>query len=315
MMINEPFPTLPYCVSDLDGTLIYCNDAASEACAALAYGKNIFDIFPGLDEAVRRARAEGRRTLTLPLPDCDGDVIFDLSKEISDRVIAIYPALRGTDRKEVSLSAYRRTALEFLRLASVSGHEGSRRATELYDALLAVDPFFFRKRGLALYNLKTLLSQYFDSAVSSIRHIGHRLILRSGASVTDSALIDCDPYVFFLMLSSFASAVSYAARGDITIEAEHTGGKALITVGADIRRGITISDTSSFGVHAPDVLFAEVLAHASGCETSLDADGGRVRFSVSIRAGEYYSEYLKADVGETYILELYANAAARLISR
>lgn len=321
--MNGALPILPFCTADADGKIIFCNDAARRSCAVLAVGENIFEIFPALRGIFRSSRASGARTVTYTMPDAVADVrgadtcadiVFDISKETSDGIIRIYPTAPSGTIPGADIT-YERVALEFLRLSALSGLEGARRATELYDALLAVDPVYFRKRELQLYRLRELLSHYFDSAMPAVRHIGHKLVLHCGTSVTEDALVSCDPYAFYLMLSSLASSVAYAARGEITVSAEHMGHIAGITVSAEMRPNITISDTASFGVHAPDVLFANALAHVSGSRPELSVKDGRISFSAKIRAGEYYSEYLKAETGESFILDALAHAASASVIR
>ena len=308
-----PFHILPLILSDIAGTVIFINDAAHKSCAAINYGDNIFEHFPSLDEAMRRARAASLRSFTLPKTKY-GDIMFDLSFEIPDGIIRIYPPHNIRQVTNTQALSYKSIELEFLRAAAISGHEGARRVTELYDALSAARSPFFRETGASTHKLQELLTLYFDSALPAVRHIRHRLILRCGSSVTGSTLINCDAYAFFLLISALAASVGFAARGDIVIEAEHTGERAIISVSADMRANIVISDTASFGVHAPDVIFAKTLARASGAELLLDTSDRRISFTVRMRAGEYYSEYLKENTGEDYFLRIYAASASKLIT-
>lgn len=312
-MTSDKFDPRPLIMTDTDGNIIFINNAAHKMCADRC-GGNIFTAFPTLPGRLIRARASGQSDFSLfsVVPPYT-EFKFDISSEASDGVIRLSPlSANGTD---AHIFTYEELAEEFRAASDMQGLEGARRTTRIYDTLISANSIPTSKSDPQPVPMRCLLTDFFDSALPSIRHIGHTLILRCDASVTDSSPVYCDPYSFFLMLAAASVAVGYAARGDIVIDAEHTGDSGIITVSANMRPNITLSNAASFGVHAPDVIFAETIAKRCGFALSFDTRDRRIAFSFRIPAGAYYSEYLKNKFGANRgIHDHPALSAVRLIS-
>lgn len=314
----EKITASPLVLTDTRGNVIYKNEAAHKTCAALLCGDNIFKRIPDLRDMLRRARAEGSLTFMLTPPVSPfGEMIVDLTKETSHGVLRFFFSRGGMPEK----ICYEDVAREFS--SAVGGDVGgavgdstARRITALYDALCSSETLFFRSRDMEPRNLKEVLSAFTDSALPRMRSIGHPVTLRLDDTVGGHEQIRCDVYAFCLILSALASAASYAAKGGITVLAGHTGSEAIITVSAELRPGIVITDTASLGPRAQDVIYAEMLAHASGYSLSMNTRSvtGVSELVFTLRAAEsYYSSWIKSNAADKFFISCAAEAAARII--
>ncbi len=300
----------PLFASDAKGSVIYCNDAAHRKCAALEYGDNVFERYPMLADLLTRARATGARSFILR-DTRDGDVLVDLTREAADNMIFYNPPSGSVP---VTVLSYKEVAERF-RLASLSSYpESARRITELYEALVSDRTLFFRGRELRPMILTDILSSFFDSALPRMRNIGHGLILRADETVTSQTIVFGDPYALMLMIAAMASAVGYAAEGDVVISAHSYGIVSTLTVSAKNRPNVTITDTASFGPHSPDVLFANMLARAFGNELALASDGDAVSFTLTVSSDAYRQSRLQNRDTYEFTLSSMARLASSVIS-
>ena len=304
----------PLIAADLSGRIIYCNEAAHRICAAIAFGGEINDIFPTLEARRRRARAAGRRSFLIPSAETKcGDTMVDLTHEATHGVTRLYPGSSG--RTGASAISYDAIAREFMRAAASDDNLASRRITELYDTLVSQDTVFVRGRGKRLYIFREIMEHFMDNLIPRLRSIRRGVIMRVGASFAQSGVIDCDPFAFCFMLAAVISAVGFVSDGDIVIEAEHTGKRASVSVSARLRRGFTAADTVSFGSHAPDIIYARILADAIGCgmEPPVIVDTDSVKIMLTPRVTSYYPDWLKDRPSDGLFLDAVAKAAVRLI--
>lgn len=302
-------PTNPLAVADSDGKILYVNDAAHKSCAALVCGENIFSLFPSMKESLRSARASGKSSFTIENPGAAvGMIVVDISLLDESSVIRVYPK----QKKSPPHIDYMEAAREFA--ASAREVENSKRVSLLYDTLASSDGTYLHGHEAAPRLFTDLLSTFFSSALPAMRRIGHELRLEVDDTVNAGSLIVSDIHTFYLILSSLASAVGYAADRDVLISASHTIDFAVVTVSAKIRDGLEITDASSFGPSAPDVIFAFALARAAGFELTLGFNDGSVMFTLRAGASSYYPEWLKTASWESYFMQISADDAASLIA-
>lgn len=309
--MKTEFTSSPLIITDTEGIIIYKNEAAHSVCAAPLCGDNIFDHIPALRDACRRARAAGHGSFMLRPPESPyGEILVDLTKEPEDGVLRLYLSGRTAPVK----ISYEDVAREFS--LSASGLDPVRRVTALYDMLSSSDTVFFRGRDMEPRRLTDVLSAFFDSALPRMRQIGRSLILRLDSTVDENVMIECDVYAFCLLTSALAAAAGYASKDAVTVTVHHTGSESTVTVSANIRAGIVITDTASFGPHAPDVIYAETLARASGYSLFMNVkndDGdAELVFTLRIRAGSLYSDWIKTGT-DTFFIACCAEEAAKII--
>lgn len=301
----------PLIVADLHGDIIYCSEAAHQICAAAVCGENVFRLFPALVARRRQARASGRRSFMMAAAETPcGEIMVDLTKEASDGLLRLY-LMSPASVRELS---YDEIADEFSLAAESRGHSASRRFTALYDLLVSQGTVFFRSRGRGPYNLRRAIFHFEHSVSPCLRHIGRELICREESNVTEACVIDCDIYAYYLMLSAITAAVGYASRGQIFLLASYTGDRSVVTVSTKTRANMHITDISSFGPHSVDLLYAGVLARASGCEITSDFKDD-VTFTLTARTSDYYPGWLKESPDPEYFLKSAADMASRIISK
>ncbi len=295
---------VPFVLADGDGRIIYANDAAHETCAALICGADVYTLFPTLYVECCAARAAGQRVIRLRFP---GEAVDCLTVELRGSVMRIYPNASSVPAGII----YEEAAREFA--AVYRDPESEARTRELYDTLISANTATLRSRAPSEHLFSELLSGFFESALPRLRSLGHRLVLRTDDTVTDTATVCTDIYSFHLMLSAAASAVGYAADGDLTLSAHHTGADAVLTVSAKRRRGLPDAEETFFGPHTADIMFAESLAYAAGCELSKEITAASVSVTLTAPASGYYPEWLKDRAADTAFNIISASGAASII--
>ncbi len=270
---------LPVYATDRNFTVIFCNEAAHKKCAALEYGDDLCLRYSDVKRRVEEARASGLSTFVLT-ETYDGDVLVDLSTEDKDNVIFFRPL----PQKEPRALSYEDIVREFALSSSEECPETDLRVAQLCEALASGNiPPCFRGKAQSPLLLSDLLSAFRSIASSNKARIGRDVVLSCDRSVTPFFVINGDAYALMLTLFSICSAVGFAASGELTMSVRCTASAAEFTVSANVRRGITIVDTASFGPHAPDVLFACSLARAMGCILLPAHGGGKAGFRLIAR--------------------------------
>ena len=301
---------LPVFAADLNFTVIFCNEAAHKKYAALEYGDDVCLRYPDVKRLTEEARAAGQTSFVLSAT-CDGDVLVDLSTAEKDNVIFFRPLSQiATSSQALS---YEDIVREFALASSEACPESAFRMAELSQALASGSiPICFRGKTQSSLLLSELLSAFRNSALSNKSRIGRDVIISCDKSVTPFYVIHGDAYALMLTLFSMCRAVGFAASGALTMSVRCTAYSAELAVSADIRRGITIKDTASFGPHAPDVLFAGSLARAMDCVLLPAHSGGKACFRLIIRTPSFGQKLEDGGIVPE-MLAIAAEAAVRFI--
>ena len=290
----------PLIITDKNGIIIYCNEAAHNLCAAVFFGTSIEDLMCKDElDTYRSALSTALQSFSVRLSALDGaDLIFDLTKERSDGVRYVHVRQKSSEIK--SAISYNDIADSFAHAVS-DPRLSKRRVTELYETLMPSGITFGSGSRLMLYKLSDLTAQLYERIIPNLMSV-YGDVTSEEVGITDESIVYAEPYGLYLTLSAMMSAASAVSPdGGIRLLIEDRGDAVIFEASAD---GVKISDDPmrTFGVHYVDILYAQTLACASGYVfayennrgTSGASSSGKVCFTLAVKCRDYYPAYLKA---------------------
>ncbi len=284
----------PLIITDKNGIIMHCNEAAHSTCAAVSFGVSIESLFDAetLDQ-YRSALSRSVRSFALRAHAFEGyELIFDLSKEASDEIRSIHiRKLTDTPRSAVS---YEDVADAF-KNATAEQSFAKRRVSELYETLSSALATFGSCRHIELYRLSDILSPFYEHILPNLLSV-YGDVISSESGITEESVIYAEPYGLYLSLAAIMSAASALSfDGTVLLKTEDRTDTVSFEVTAfDKNFGNDL--TARLGCHCVDLIYAEMLARSSGYTFSKDIDrnDGRVTFTLRVKCSDYYPAYLKS---------------------
>lgn len=298
---------IPLIITDKNGLIIYCNEAAHNLCAALSLGETIEMLFDE-DELVlyKQRLSSGVGSFSVDSSVLGGaKLIFDLTKEAVNGTRQIYVS-RGSDEEITSIS-YAELAKSFSYALSDSTRS-KRRFTELYEMLTSNNSSFRIIQQLKIYNLRELLDSFYEHILPNFLAV-YGKIIETERGITEESVIFADPYSFYLTVSAMLSVASFVSQDHkIELDIDDRGDFTIVSVTA--LTSCFSDPIRMYGTHYIDLIFAETLANASGCKFSVEnnRDTRRLRLTLCIKCHDYYPAYLKAKASISKIAAISAAA-------
>lgn len=289
----------PLIITDKNGTIIYCNEAAHNIGAALSFGNSVEALF-NEDELNSYKQALGSAVSSFSIKSSalrDAELIFDLTKEATDGTRQIF--IRRSASSEIFSVSYESVAEEFASILSdgvLSCSASRRRFTELYEMLSSHSSSFELIRHLDIFNLRSLLDSFYTHILPNFLSV-YGTVHKAEVGITDKSIVYAEPYGFYLTLCAMISAASFVSYDqNINLCIDDRGDA--VTVNTSVTADSTRFDEPirMYGVHYVDIIFAETLSRASGYLFSYEnnRDTGRVCFTLYVKCRDYYPVYLKA---------------------
>ncbi len=285
----------PLIITDKNGTIIYCNEAAHNICAALSFGNSIESLF-NEDELNLYKRSLGSAVSSFSVKSSvlkDAELIFDLTKEVSDGTRQIF--IRRSASSAIPSVSYENVAKEFSSALSNSALS-KRRFTELYETLSSQNTSFELIRHLDLFDLKSLLDSFYTHVLPNFLPV-YGTIHTTEVGITEKSVIYAEPYGFYLTLCAMLSAASFVScNQDINLNIDDRSDAVTVNVSVTADEARFDEPIRMYGIHYVDIIFAETLSRASGYLFSYEnnRDTGRVSFTLYVKCRDYYPVYLKA---------------------
>lgn len=289
----------PLIITDKNGIIIYCNEAAHNICAAVSFGTSIENLLCG-DEltAYKAALSSALQSFSVKSSNLGGsELIFDLTKERADGVRYVHIRESADIKSTIS---YKDVEDSFAHAVS-DPRLSRRRITELYETLAPSAATFGSGRHLELYNLHDLTAPLYDRIIPNLLSV-YGDVISEEIGITDQSVVYAEPYGLYLTISAMMSAASAVSPdGGILLRIEDRGDAVIFEVSASDAR-IFDDPIRMFGVHYIDVLYAETLARTSGYVFTYENNRGtsgandthNVNFTLSVKCRDYYPAYLKA---------------------
>lgn len=290
----------PLIITDKNGIIIYCNEAAHNICAAVSFGNSVEDLLRGEELSAYKA------ALSSAIPSFsvkssvlgDSELVFDLTKERSDGIRYVH--VKNGVFADTTVS-YRDIADCFSN-AVADARLSKRRFTELYETLAPKCTTFGSGRHLALYALRDLTESFYEHILPNLLSV-YGDVTSEQIGITSDSVVYAEPYGLYLTLSAMMSAASYvSAGGGIAVRIEDRGDAVIFEVSASTSEETHSDPIDMFGVHYVDVIYAETLARTSGYIFTYENNRGtppassasKMYFTLSVKCRDYYPAYLKA---------------------
>lgn len=290
----------PLIITDKNGTIIYCNEAAHNICAALSFGNSVKSLFND-DELNSYKQALGAASDSFSVKSSflgGAELIFDLTKEASDGTRQIF--IRKSTSAAISSVSYENVASEFasaLRDSALSDcNHSKRRFTELYETLAALSSSFDLIRHLDIFELRALIDAFHTHILPNFLPV-YGTVHTTETGITEKSVVYAEPYGFYLTLCAMLSAASFVSCDqDILLDIDDRCDAVAINVSVTADEARFDDPIPMYGVHYVDIIFADTLARASGYLFSYESnrDTGRVCFTLYVKCRDYYPIYLKA---------------------
>lgn len=287
-------PKTPLIITDKNGTIIYCNEAAHNICAAVSFGNSVEKLFNEAELGTYKlALSSALHSFSVKSSALGGaELIFDLTKERRRGVRYIrIKNLSLPSRTDIS---YESVANDFMNAVYGKNLSG-RRFTELYETLASDGCVFGSCRHLAVFGLRELTDRFYKHIIPKLLSV-YGNIFTSESGITDESVVYAEPYGLYLAVSAMMSAAAYVSDGNVSLHTEDRGDTVTFEVSAPVTRGLCGDEVHLYGVHYVDLLYAETLARASGYGFTYENNrgNGNVCLTLSVKCRDYYPAYLKA---------------------